>query len=102
MKKIGILLMALAASMMVFAGEIPWKATEIIPGGRIDAIAYGGDGVVICGTRGPNPGWIFYSHDNGVTWQKGPQLPATESRKGVTCVACKKNGVFFALNESSE
>ena len=94
--------MALAASMMVFAGEIPWKATEIIPGGRIDAIAYGGDGVVICGTRGPNPGWIFYSHDNGVTWQKGQQLPATESRKGVTCVAFAQHGTCFALNESSE
>jgi photosystem II stability/assembly factor-like uncharacterized protein len=85
-----------------FSGEIPWKATEIIPGGRIDAIAYAGNKVVIAGTRGANPGWMFYSTDNGVSWQKAQQLPATGDRTGVTCVACAKNGLCFAINESSE
>src|SRR3984885_3036003 len=85
-----------------FSGEIPWKMTEIIPGGRIDAIAYAGNNVVIVGTRSPNPGWIFYSTDNGVTWQKGQHLNSTEKRTGITCIACSKNGLSFAINESSE
>ncbi len=85
-----------------YSNEIPWKVKEIIPGGRIDAIAYAGNGVVIVGTRGLNPGWIFYSGDNGVTWEKVQHLNSSEKRTGVTCVACAKNGNFFAINESSE
>lgn len=84
------------------AGEIPWTVQELIHGGRIDAIAYAGNHVVICGTRGPNPGWIFYSIDNGVTWHKGQHLDSQEKLTGVTCIACAKNGLCFAINESSE
>ena len=93
---------SLGASRTAFAGEIPWTVTELIHGGRIDAIAYAGNHVVICGTRSPNPGWIFYSTDDGVTWQKGQHLDSREQLTGVTCVACAKNGVCFAINESSE
>ncbi len=85
-----------------FCSEIPWKIMELVNGGRIDAIAYAGNSVVICGTRGPNPGWIFYSADNGVTWKKGQHLNSSEQLTGVTCIACSKNGLCFALNESSE
>jgi len=85
-----------------FSAEIPWTVKELISGGRIDAIAYAGKHVVICGTRNPNPGWIFYSTDDGVTWQKGQHLDSQESLTGVTCIACAKNGVCFAINESSE
>lgn len=94
--------MAFMLANHVFAGEIPWTVKEIIPGGRIDAIATAGNGLVIVGTRNPNPGWIFYSTDNGVNWQKGQRLPSTEDRTGVTCLACAKNGNCFAINESSE
>lgn len=93
---------AMGWSHPLFAGEIPWKVTEIIPGGRIDAIAYAGDGVVIAGTRSPNPGWIFYSRDNGVNWVKGQQLVSSEKRTGITCVASGGNGLCYAINESSE
>lgn len=86
----------------VYSQEIPWRVTEIIPGGRIDAIAYAENNVVIAGTRSPNPGWIFYSTDNGLSWQKGQQLPSSEKRMGVTCIAAAKNGLIFAINESSE
>ena len=85
-----------------FSAEVPWTVKELIPGGRIDAIAYAGNHVVICGTRSPNPGWIFYSTDDGRTWQKGEHLNSTEKRTGVTCIACGKSGLCFAINESSE
>ncbi|MBX2924986.1 MAG: hypothetical protein KF746_22485 [Chitinophagaceae bacterium] len=94
--------LTLAVSISALAGEIPWRVTEIMPGGRIDAIAYAGNNIVICGTRSPNPGWIFYSTDNGFTWQKGQQLPSTGKRVGVTCIATVKNGTVIAINESSE
>jgi photosystem II stability/assembly factor-like uncharacterized protein len=97
-----VLLLILFVARPAFAGEIPWTVTELIPGGRIDAIAYAGHHVVIAGTRDPNPGWIFYSTDDGRTWQKGQRLGSTEKRTGVTCIACGKNGLCFAINESSE
>lgn len=96
------LYLALLISVCASAGEIPWRVTEIIPGGRIDAIAYAGNNVVICGTRNPTPGWIFYSTDNGFTWQKGQHLNATEPLTGITCIASAKDGLCFAINESSE
>src|SRR5258706_7790095 len=89
------LLVTMASARPLFANEIPWKVSEIIPGGRIDAIAYAGNKVVIAGTRSPNPGWIFYSTDNGVNWQKGQQLPSSEKRSGITCIACSANGLCF-------
>lgn len=94
--------LVLISSRYASAGDIPWRVTEIVPGGRIDAIAYAGNNVVIAGTRKPDPGWIFYSTDNGFTWQKGQQLPSTEKRMGVTCIASIKNGTIIAINESSE
>ncbi len=97
-----LIFISLVVTTVTYAGEIPWRVTEIIPGGRIDAIAYAGNNVVIAGTRRPSPGWIFYSTDNGFSWQKGQQLPSTEKRTGVTCIAAVKNGVIFAINESSE
>ena len=97
-----VLLLILFVARPAFAGEIPWTVTELIPGGRIDAIAYAGHHVVICGTRSPNPGWIFYSTDDGRTWQKGQRLPSRGPWTGVTCIACDKNGLCFAINESSE
>ncbi|MDP4254693.1 MAG: hypothetical protein Q8938_11855, partial [Bacteroidota bacterium] len=97
-----LLLIFMGSANPLLAHDIPWKVSEIIPGGRIDAIAYAGNRVVIAGTRSPNPGWIFYSTDNGVNWQKGQQLASSEKRTGITCVACSANGLCFALNESSE
>ncbi|MBO9571331.1 MAG: hypothetical protein J7497_03860 [Chitinophagaceae bacterium] len=91
-----------ANSIVANAGEIPWKAMELISGGRIDAIAYAGNNVVIAGTRNPNPGWIFYSRDNGITWQKGQHLNSSEELTGITCIASARDGLCFAINESSE
>lgn len=103
MKNVFVLIVfCLGLANQVLAGEIPWKVQELIPGGRIDAIAYAGNGIVIAGTRSPNPGWIYYSTDNGIHWQKAQELPSQEPRKGITCIACAKGGVCFAINESSE
>jgi photosystem II stability/assembly factor-like uncharacterized protein len=96
------LVLLVLTKLDAFSSEIPWKITELMHGGRIDAIAYAGNNVVICGTRNPNPGWIFYSIDNGITWQKGQHLNSSEKRTGVTCIACAKDGLCFAINESSE
>jgi photosystem II stability/assembly factor-like uncharacterized protein len=102
--KLGFFLLGIVFGAMkpVFSSEIPWKTTEIIPGGRIDAIAYAGNNVVIAGTRNPNPGWIFYSTNNGISWKKGQHLDSSEKRTGITCIACGTNGLCFAINESSE
>lgn len=50
--------------------QIKWQTRNLVDGGRIDALADLGDGVVILGTRGINPGNIFRSTDYGITWEK--------------------------------
>ncbi len=99
---ISLFLLVLGTAMPVFSSEIPWKTNEIVPGGRIDAIAYAGNNVVIAGTRSPNPGLIFYSTDNGITWQNGNFPVSSEKQTGITCIACGTKGLCYAINESSE
>lgn len=52
------------------SGQINWTVKELVPGGRIDAVTNLGSGVVIAGSRWPNPGMIFRSTDYGISWEK--------------------------------
>jgi len=97
-----VILCLVMAAIDGVAAEIPWKVLELVKDGRIDAIAYAGNQTLICGTRAPNPGWIYYSTDNGLHWTKGQRLPSSQQRTGVTCIASAGNGLCYAINESSE
>lgn len=50
--------------------QVKWQTQNLVNGGRIDALADLGGGVVILGTRGANPGIILRSTDFGITWKK--------------------------------
>ncbi|MBL4574744.1 MAG: hypothetical protein JKY51_01420 [Opitutaceae bacterium] len=73
-----------------------WCATStaLTDGGRIDAIDYLGDGVVIAGTRNPIPRIIYKSEDYGNTWKTiGP----VTDRGFITCIAGYKGGIAYLL-----
>lgn len=88
--------------MFARASEIPWEVKELVKNGRIDAIEYLGNGVVLAGTRNPNQGFVYKSKDNGLTWSLTGELKTKENRKGITCIASGKNGICYLINESSE
>jgi len=75
-----------------------WQVHPVIPGGRIDAIADLGEGVVIAGSRNPKPGHIFRSTNCGETWTDLGNLLGEELHTGsVTCVASAGGGVAYLL-----
>ncbi len=78
-----------------------WERKELIPGGRLDAIAWLGDGVIITGSRMPNPGNIFRSEDNGITWTPMQNIAQGEQKDGITCLADGGEGVAYALTQNS-
>jgi photosystem II stability/assembly factor-like uncharacterized protein len=79
-----------------------WKATELAPGGRIDAIADLGDGILIAGSRGNSYGRIFRSEDYGLTWTLAQNI-AEPARKGsVTCVAKGSGTDAYLLTEQGD
>jgi hypothetical protein len=84
------------------ASEIIWNIHELIKEGRIDAIAYLGNGVVVAGTRNPNPGYLFKSTDYGLSWKKITELETTKNRCGITCLESGGEGICYLINESSE
>ena len=52
---------------LLSAGPNDWERIEVEPEGRIDAIADFGDGVIVLGTRLPNPSNVYRSDDLGAT-----------------------------------
>lgn len=79
-----------------------WKATELAHGGRIDAIADLGDGILIAGSRGNSYGQIFRSEDYGLSWTLAQNI-AEPARKGsVTCVAKGKGTDAYLLTEQGD
>ncbi|QEG35141.1 Ycf48-like protein [Bythopirellula goksoeyrii] len=74
--------------------EIKFKSIEICPSSRIDAIAYFGNGVVLAGTRAPDPGVIYRSSDYGITWARVGNITGTDL---ITCLASGHDGVGFLL-----
>lgn len=71
-----------------------WERTEVEPGGRIDAIADFGDGVIVLGTRLPNPSNVYRSDDYGKSWTKVANVGEDDY---ITCVAAGKGGVGYIL-----
>lgn len=83
---------ALAAGL--FAMEPRWERIEVEPGGRIDAIADFGDGVIVLGTRLPNPSNVYRSADYGRTWELVANVGEDDY---ITCVASVGGGVGYVL-----
>lgn len=74
-----------------------WEIKELAPGGRIDAIADFGDGVVVAGTRRPNPGKIFRSEDFGKTWKMVQNIIDVSGNGSITCIARGRNKTAYLL-----
>lgn len=71
-----------------------WERTEVEPGGRIDAIADFGGGVVVLGTRLPTPSNVYRSADLGRTWDLVANVGADDY---VTCVVAGAGDVGYIL-----
>ena len=70
----------------------------LVKDGRIDAIAYLGQGVVLCGTRYPNPGYIFKSTDFGQSWvNKGNITGRDKKEADITCIVSAGAGKAYLL-----
>lgn len=74
--------------------EWEWEITMIQKGGRIDAIADFGDGILVLGTRDPNPGNVYRSEDFGKSWTKAANIVSDDY---ITCIAGDKNGIGYIL-----
>lgn len=59
--------------------QVEWQTQNLVDGGRIDALADLGNGIVVLGTRGANPGIVFRSTDFGITWEKTKVLDEPEN-----------------------
>ncbi len=76
-----------------------WSVTELVKGGRIDAIRVLKDSVVVCGTRGENRGKLFISYDYGNTWK----FLAKPTSSEITCIAETGDmNTFFVLTGEAE
>lgn len=84
------------------ATDYQWHAQPVVPGGRIDAVAYLGDGVVLAGSRDPNPGRLFKSTDGGRTWQnQGDVFAADGLAASVSSIASAGDGTAYVLTGTS-
>lgn len=76
-----------------------WAATEVAPGGRIDAIRQLEKEVVLCAGRGAQKGKLYISYDRGIHWQFLAQ-PVTVD---ITCIAETGNrNEFYILTGTAE
>lgn len=114
MKKLMILLAMIAGACSLYARDyadsnmvadelLPvfkkWTATELVKGGRIDAIRSLGGSSALCATRGVNRGMLFISHDYGVNWQ----FLAKPTESDITCIAETGNPQeFYFLTGKAE
>jgi photosystem II stability/assembly factor-like uncharacterized protein len=80
------------------AVPIEWTSQLVCEGGRIDALADLGEGVVIAGSRFPRPGFIYVSRDAGATWTDLARLLGDEPlASSVTCMAGDGDGAAYLL-----
>ncbi len=86
------LLLALGDSTM--AVELNFEVVEVEPRSRIDAIAYLGNGVVLAGTRGSQPGHLHKSDDYGATWHHVGNITGNDF---ITCLSADADGVAYLL-----
>jgi photosystem II stability/assembly factor-like uncharacterized protein len=98
----------IAAMFLLFSGCVTvsnpapearlWEVHPVLPGGRIDAIADLGNGVIVAGSRDLKPGHLFRSTDCGETWTDLGNLLGEDAYAGsVTCVASGGDGVAYVL-----
>jgi len=83
---------------VAFGAELNWEVKEVAPGGRIDAVAYLGEGVVIAASRNPKPGHVFRSADVGRTWtDSGNLLGDDPIASSISCLASGGRGIAYFL-----
>lgn len=70
-----------------------WTTTELVKGGRIDAIRVLEGPVVLCATRGLNKGMLFISENYGRTWK----FLAKPTTAEITCIAETGNRQEFYI-----
>lgn len=76
-----------------------WTTTELVKGGRIDAIRQLEGSVILCATRGLNRGKLFISNDHGNTWRFLAQPTDAE----ITCIAeTGRRNEFYILTGTAE
>lgn len=78
----------------VHAIDLTFETVPVVPRSRIDAIASLGNGVVVAGTRGSQPGHIHRSDDTGATWRHVGQITGSDD---ITCLASGGNGIGYLL-----
>jgi photosystem II stability/assembly factor-like uncharacterized protein len=82
--------------------HLDWRFQLVCNGGRIDAIAHLGDGVVVAGSRFPRPGHIYLSRDAGGTWTDlGNVLGEEPLASSVTCIAAAGKDTAYLLTGDS-
>jgi len=67
-------------------------------GGGIDAICDLVEGVVVFGTRKPNPGHLYLSEDYGATWTELP----SPTQNAITCLTAASRDRFYLLTDHAE
>lgn len=94
----GGLVVALICSQIEAHRAFALESQPLVPGGRIDAICNLGQGVVIAGSRNPNPGHVFRSVDFGRAWCRiGKQIRSNGVPEKITCIAAARGGVAYLL-----
>jgi len=78
-----------------------WRPQLIISDGRVDAIAYLGNGVAVAGTRTPNPGRIFKSTDYGKTWVDKAIVTGSTENDDITAIASAGGGVSYLITANT-
>lgn len=91
-----------AAEVPTNSNSLIWNSRIVLEGGRIDAVAWLGGGVVVAGSRTPNPGCLFRTTDFGNTWQEFKLDPAsTNSGPVITCIASDQSRNAYVLTGAS-
>src|SRR5690625_4322234 len=95
----------LFSSIIELQAQVKWEVNELVKNGRIDAIADLGDGIVIAGSRWPNPGRIFRSIDYGITWEKIKTLKEPEGtyhNNEILCVMGGPDDYVYLLTSNAQ
>src|SRR5690606_5702668 len=85
--------------------QINWRVEELVENGRFDAIADLGDGVVVVGSRLPNPGIIFRSTDYGLNWEKigtNTHRKDANGENGILCLMGGPGDYAYLLTSDSQ
>ena len=78
-----------------------WNKQQVVVGGRIDAIDYLGNGVILIGTRSPLPGRIYKSTDYGESWTNKGIVTGSSFNDGITDIVSAGEGIAYVLTQDS-